>query len=275
MYQEYLRKPWWELYECCDLLVGIIGEEGLYYSLDGKEAESCGITSFRVEALKHGGLEFEYARDAKLYKSMLNSILSAVEAGRVQSRALQLKCFKRPYPHGNLTYLICPYDAVVTIVMEGFSIPLELQKHFGLYLAEERVMNPSKSDIKQFKREADTQYLLHQYPTKNITQICEDLYTLKTVHGCDYQFESPTKARELVKSLQPHGMIPGIVFEDKGNISFDFLKLNIVLSTLRKRCLRCSNDEFLTHPLLKFYAEKGGASIEEIMRYSARYYYNF
>ena len=142
MNQEYLRKPWWELYECCDFLVGTTGTEGLYYNLGIAETQTFGITSFRAEALKNGELEFECARETKEYKAMLDCILRAVKTGRVQSRALQLESFKRPYPHGNLTYLIYPYDAVVTIVMEGFSISPELEKHFGLYLAEERVKEP-------------------------------------------------------------------------------------------------------------------------------------
>lgn len=190
------------------------------------------------------------------------------------------------------SYEVWSDDAIAAIVTRGAILPVEMQAGYGIH----QIIKPETSICKglenKIKRYAVAQVFRWKYshPKETISSLCRRVNQFNELGASgvkrlnfwpnsDYTYDKsgtgkrPREPFQQVKRANNGEipLIPGVVEKQKGVFVFDFQLLKIVLDVVSGLILldqeRMTSNELQEHPLIRFYGEMGGRSVQKIVRF--------
>lgn len=276
-YKSYLNYDYWSISEAICLLSGYTKLE-FYYRITEETEKIINRSSFACIPADRLGESIEknpQSTKSKTDPSLLKCLKQGVENGHLNVVSYHMPYLE--YKGDKVMYFCKPFDLITHVLINGFTIPKEMQEALSIYQVKTEPIKKKKSYISKINRQTTVQWLWYKYPGKSIAQITRDFQDLKKNGGFDYVFDSENRSREVVKKGKPSAtdelpLIPEIFERSNDHTKFNFEAMSIAVNCIANHLFDENQDinvnAILNHPLIDVYALEGGALVQKIVQES-------
>ncbi len=275
-----IEEPYWEVDEAAWRLSGCFDFDGKYNLpqaiIPGKSSFNFSpqvLGPFNSSSLENFQQRKKYTA---LYEKIFDILIRYIQSKSIRVLSHELQYIQRWIGDGKRpllqhhAYFIKTGEILSIALLEGISIPEQLQQVIGLYPCSFTPLSKGSSVLLQ--RQAVAQVIWRRYPSGkvNISTVCRDMSQLRKISQFSFlrqynpgrsnaQFK---REREDVRALlegssDAHPPLPGILHRGNGHELVDFPRLSIVLVSIAKTLCFLGDvsswDRLLDHPLIAFY----------------------